>query len=132
MKLKTPLLLVSGFILYLLITVAVLFFYQDDPEQMNWQDRETFNHKFISKLDISEGLQQQHVIGRLGSPDITFAKEENNTIYQVLYYRTKRSQPDGITTADECTALLFKDRKLVAKDDAAIKQFEAISGNDNR
>lgn len=127
MKLKTPILLLAGFVIYLLLTSAVLLFYKDDPEQMSWQDRETFNQKFISKLNVDSEFYQQNIIERLGSPDITFAKKNKDIVYQVLYYRTQRSQPDGITTTDECTALLFKNRRLIAKGDPAVIQFQAIT-----
>ncbi|MGP9801725.1 DUF3192 domain-containing protein [Rheinheimera sp. NSM] len=119
----------SGLGIYLLLTLAVLFWYQDDVEQMNWVDREVFNHKIISSYSTNANIQQQDVMQRLGSPDITTAVQHNGTLYQLLYYRTHRSVTDGITTADECTALLFKNRRLIALGEPAVAQYQAIAAN---
>jgi hypothetical protein len=119
----------SGLGIYLLLTLAVLFWYQDDVEQMNWVDREVFNHKIISSYSTTANIQQQDVMQRLGSPDITTAVQHKGTVYQLLYYRTHRSVADGITTADECTALLFKNRRLIALGEPAVAQYQAIAAN---
>jgi outer membrane protein assembly factor BamE (lipoprotein component of BamABCDE complex) len=114
---------------YVLLTLAVLFWYQDDVEQMTWVDREVFNHKIISQYQLSDNISQQQVLNRLGSPDITSALHQDNALYQVLYYRTHRNTADGITTADECTALLFKDRRLIAIGDTAAAQYQTLTAN---
>ena len=118
---------IGALALYALLTLLVLLYYPDDVEQMSWVDREVFNHKIISRYQLADNLSQQQVIARLGSPDITAAVKVDNQIYQLLYYRTHRSAPDGITTADECTALLFKNRRLVAIGDDATAQYQAVS-----
>jgi hypothetical protein len=120
-------LFLSGLGIYLLLTLAVLFWYQDDVEQMSWVDREVFNHKIISSYSTTANIQQDNVLQRLGSPDITSALQQNNTVYQLLYYRTHRSVADGITTADECTALLFKNRRLIALGEPAVTQYQVIA-----
>lgn len=117
----------GGVLLYILLTLAALFWYQDDVEQMNWADREVFNAKIISQYSVHAAIQQQQVLDRLGSPDITAAMTLNDEVYQVLYYRTQRRTPDGITTADECTALLFRDRQLIAIGDEAVKRYNNLS-----
>ena len=119
----------SGLGIYLLLTLAVLFWYQDDVEQMNWVDREVFNHKIISHYQLNDAISQDAVLQRLGTPDITAAVQHQQQVYQLLYYRTHRNAADGITTADECTALLFKQRRLVAIGDLAVQQFAAVSAN---
>ncbi|HEY9041851.1 MAG TPA: DUF3192 domain-containing protein [Rheinheimera sp.] len=118
-----------GVLIYMLLTLAVLFWYQDDVEQMTWADREVFNHKIISQYTLSSGINQQQVLDRLGSPDITVAKQQGHTLYQVLYYRTHRDTPDGITTTAECTALLFKNRQLIAIGESAVLQYQAVRGS---
>ncbi len=118
---------IGALVLYALLTLLVLLYYPDDVEQMSWVDREVFNHKVISRYQLADNLSQQQVIARLGSPDITAAVKVDNQIFQLLYYRTHRSAPDGITTADECTALLFKNRRLVAIGEDATAQYQAIS-----
>lgn len=119
--------IIFGLVVYVLLTAAVLLWYQDDVEQMNWADREVFNHKIISKYQLNDTVLQQQVLARLGAPDITFAQQQGKVLYQVLYYRTHRSKADGITTADECTALLFKNRRLIAIGDAATSQYQAAT-----
>ena len=118
---------VVGILIYLLLTLAVLNWYPDDVEQMTWVDREVFNHKIISQYQLSDNISQQQVLQRLGSPDITAALQADNQLYQVLYYRTHRNTPDGITTADECTALLFKNRRLIAIGDPAVQQYQTLA-----
>lgn len=129
MKLKTLLWFVAGIAIYLLATLAVLCFYPDNPAQMNWQDREAFNAKFIQRLNVADTVHQEYLISRLGSPDITEAYRHNDQVYQLLYYRTHRKAADGITTADECTALLFIDRKLNAVGDSAIARYLELQPN---
>ncbi|WP_333606562.1 DUF3192 domain-containing protein [Arsukibacterium sp.] len=121
-----------GIISYAFITLAVLLFYKDDPAQMSWQDREAFNHKFISRLDIKANLTQDDIMQRLGGPDITEAVRYQQQVHQLLYYRTHRKLADGITTADECTALLFIDRQLVAVADDALSQYKELPVHDSR
>jgi len=123
MKLKPLLWFFAGVGLYFMVTAAVIHIYPDNPAQMNWQDREAFNAKFIQRLDITKHTSQENLINRLGSPDITEAFKHNEQVYQLLYYRTHRKAADGITTADECTALLFIDRRLAAIGDAAIARY---------
>lgn len=123
MKIRILLLLALGIGAYLLVTLLVLRFYPDNPAQMNWQDREAFNARFIQRLDLNKPLQQEYLISRLGSPDITEAYRHNGQVYQLLYYRTHRKAADGITTADECTALLFIDRHLQAVGEDATSRY---------
>lgn len=126
-KAKLLLFAVVGLGSYLLLTLAVVFLYQDSTEQMNWVDREVFNAKIIAEYKPHTGLSQTEILQRLGSPDITEAVKVKHDIFQVLYFRTHRNNPDGITTADECTALLLKNRQLVAIGPDAVKQFTAIT-----
>lgn len=114
-----------GIALYFLFTYAALNFYQDDPASMNWMDREAFNARFIQRLDPDAHIKQDMLLSRLGSPDITEAFRLEQQVYQLLYYRTHRKAADGITTADECTALLFVDRRLIAIGDQAVAQYLA-------
>lgn len=129
MKLKLLMLLIGGALLYVLATYSVLRFYPDDPAQMNWMDREAFNARFIGRLQPDASMRQELLISRLGSPDITEAFRNEQQIYQLLYYRTHRKAADGITTADECTALLFVDRQLVAVGEAAVIQYQAAKAD---
>lgn len=103
-----------GIGLYAVLASLVIIFYQDDPTTMNWQDREAFNNRFIDKLKPGQKLSSESVLEQLGSPDLTFAKNSNNHVYQLFFYRTQHVKSDGITTQDECTGILFKDGILIA------------------
>ncbi|MBE0370070.1 DUF3192 domain-containing protein [Pseudoalteromonas sp. MMG013] len=104
--------IILGLAVYAVIVMLVINFYKDDPQAMIWQDREAFNNRFISKLKIGEHIAIDDVLETLGSPDLTFLKKKNNDIVQIVYFRTQLVKPDGITTKDECTGLLFKNGKL--------------------
>ena len=131
MNVKPVVLFAGGFVVYLLLTMAVLLFYKDDPAQMTWQHRDNFNAKVISRYKVAENHSQDDITGRLGGPDITQAVKLNGQIYQLMYYRTQRKLPDGITTEDECTALLFINRQLVAIGEVAVNQYQQHVSNGN-
>ena len=105
--------------LYPAATWLALNCYQDDPASMNWSDREAFNRKIIDTLPVDGSLNQTDVQHKLGGPDISEAKQQNNQLLQLAYYRTHRAFSDGLTTKNECTALLYLDRHLLAKGEAA-------------
>jgi len=97
---------------YGVFVVLVVSLYDDSPANMQWEDREAYNRQFISKLQLGKFTFDQ-AIEKLGSPDITEAKQSDNNNYQVLFYRTQHVKSDGITTQDECTYLLFVNNSLV-------------------
>lgn len=104
---------VIGFAVYFAAAALILQMYQADPENMSWQERETFNLKQIGRLDL--GVSKGDVIRLLGSPDISEGKAiSDNEEVLVLFYRTHHVKSDGVTTRDECTPLLFKNDKLIA------------------
>jgi outer membrane protein assembly factor BamE (lipoprotein component of BamABCDE complex) len=107
--------------LYAVFVMAVIMLYPDTPQDMDWKDREAYNKVQISKLEL--GLQKTQIIELLGSPDITEAKRNDNNVLQVMFYRTQHRQADGITTEDECTALLFENNELIAWGDNAYQSF---------
>lgn len=91
---------------YGIFVLLVMFFYDDSPEKMQWEDREEYNRQFIAKLQLEQFTFEQ-AIDELGSPDITEARKVENDKFQVMFYRTQHVKSDGITTQDECTFLLF-------------------------
>ena len=107
--------------LYAVFVMAVIMFYPDTPKDMDWKDREEYNKIQISKLEL--GLQKKQVIELLGSPDITEAKRDGDKELQVMFYRTQHRKADGITTEDECTALLFENNELIAWGDSAYQSY---------
>ena len=113
-----------GIGLYVILATLVIVFYQDDPASMNWRDRESFNNRFISKLDLKTATSIDHVFDQLGSPDLTFAKNTKDDTYQIVFYRTQHVKSDGITTQDECTGILFKNGILLAWGLGALATYE--------
>jgi|TARA_R110000868_G_scaffold62084_6_gene187994 outer membrane protein assembly factor BamE (lipoprotein component of BamABCDE complex) len=107
--------------LYAVFVMAVIMLYPDTPHNMDWEDRQEFNKVQISKLEL--GQQKKHILELLGSPDITEAKRNDNKELQVMFYRTQHRKADGITTEDECTALLFENDELIAWGDSAYQSF---------
>ncbi|GHB74945.1 DUF3192 domain-containing protein [Psychrosphaera saromensis] len=117
---------VIGFGLYAVFAALVLTFYEDDTDNMGWEDRQAFNKRYISALSLDENIERSNVIQTLGSPDLTEAKRKDDTSFQVMFYRTQHLQSDGITTKDECTPMLFKNGYLIAWGDSAYQQFNNI------
>ena len=91
---------------------------------MIWQDREAFNKRYIAKLSIETPTNLNTVLEYLGSPDLTFAKRDNEEVWQIIFYRTQHIKSDGITTMDECTGLLFKNGELILWGPSAFDAFE--------
>ncbi len=107
---------------YGIFVALVITFYDDSPSNMKWEDREIYNRQFIAKLKIDQFTFEQ-ALEKLGSPDLTEAKKIDTQYYQVMFYRTQHMKSDGITTQDECTALLFKNGMLTAIGNTAYQQF---------
>ncbi|MBT1065730.1 DUF3192 domain-containing protein [Bowmanella sp. Y26] len=110
-----------GLVIYLLFAALVLLFYPDDPNSMDWKDREQYNKVQVGKLELGTG--RQAIIELMGSPDISEAKRSNDDKLQVMFYRTQHMESDGITTMNECTPLLFKNDQLVAWGEGAYQQY---------
>ncbi|MBS3797654.1 MULTISPECIES: DUF3192 domain-containing protein [unclassified Pseudoalteromonas] len=105
--------IILGIGVYAVIATLVMSLYKDDPGAMVWQDREAYNKRFIAKLDSTSPMHIEEVLATLGTPDLTFVKRRGEDIYQIVFYRTQHVKADGITTKDECTGLLFKNKKLL-------------------
>lgn len=111
-----------GLAIYVSFAAAVILYYPDTPDNMNWEDREQYNSIQIGKLKL--GISHNDIVKLLGSPDISEAKQVAADKIQVMFYRTQRKTPDGITSRDECTPLLFKNDVLVAFGESAYTQFK--------
>lgn len=123
-RLLQPLLLALLLLaLYPTATWLALHYYKDDPASMTWTDREAFNRKMISQLPLDGSVSQTDVQQQLGGPDISEARQHNGQLLQLAYYRTHRALSDGLTTKDECTALLYQNRQLLAKGAAAEQRY---------
>ncbi|MCF2855998.1 DUF3192 domain-containing protein [Pseudoalteromonas sp. SMS1] len=118
-----------GLAVYAGIVFLVINFYKDDPRAMVWKDREAFNKRFISKLKPNAKMELDTVLDNLGSPDLTYVKSDKEDIYQIVFYRTQLMKPDGITTQDECTGMLFKNGQLILWGAGAIVAYEKALNN---
>lgn len=116
--------LILGLGLYALIATLVIAFYKDDPQAMIWQDRESFNKRYIEQLSLDSQTTLNTVLDYLGSPDLTFAKRDNEQVLQIIFYRTQHITSDGITTMDECTGLLFKNGQLILWGPSAYSKYQ--------
>ena len=109
---------------YALFATSVIFYYQDNPGARPWDDREDINRSYIAGLSLDEKLNKKMIIEKLGAPDISESKQAENGTVSVLFYRTQRVKSDGITTIDECTALIFKNNQLIAWGENAYQQYK--------
>jgi len=108
---------------YGIFVALVMTFYDDSPANMKWEDREAYNRQFIAELQIDQ-FNFEQALKQLGNPDITEAKEVAGDRFQVMFYRTQHMKSDGITTQEECTALLFKNDALFAVGNSAYERFK--------
>jgi hypothetical protein len=111
--------------IYGIFVALVMNFYDDNPSNMKWEDREDYNRHFISKVQLNK-FNFEKALEELGSPDLTEAKRIKDDNYQVMFYRTHHVKSDGITTQEECTALLFKNNLLMAIGKTAYEQFKQL------
>ena len=125
MSKKVILRIIIALAIYGIFTALVINFYDDNPSNMQWEEREDYNRHFISKLQLNK-FNFEEALKELGSPDITEAKRVNNDNYQVMFYRTHHVKSDGITTQEECTALLFKNNILMSTGKTAYEQFNQL------
>lgn len=101
-----------GLAVYVTVVFLVINYYKDDPQAMIWQDREAFNNRFIENLSLEQQTELSDVLDTLGSPDLTYVKKVDGKVLQIVFYRTQLVKPDGITTEDECTGMLFENSVL--------------------
>lgn len=130
MNKKVISLVAVALIAYGIFVALVITFYDDNPTNMQWEDREAFNKQYITKVKLDQltfdQLTFDQVILDLGSPDITEAKKINLNQYQLMFYRTQHVKSDGITTEEECTALLFINNILNAIGQSAIEEYQLM------
>jgi len=125
MNKKVISLVAIALIAYGIFVALVVTFYDDSPTNMQWEDREAFNKQYITKVKLDQ-LSFDQVILDLGSPDITEAKKANSNQYQLMFYRTQHVKSDGITTEEECTALLFKNNILNSIGHSAVEEYQSL------
>ncbi|MDV6315388.1 DUF3192 domain-containing protein [Idiomarina sp. HP20-50] len=92
--------------------------YDSDNEKYEGQQAEQRNRAAIAALPPS--LSVNEALSRLGTPAFSDSWKNEQHNYQVLYYRTQRKHADGMTTRDECTAVVFIDNTLAGTGEMAL------------
>ena len=115
-----------GFVLYILFALSVLLFYKDNPADMDWEDREAYNRRHISQLNLDDLPDKKAILDMLGTPDIVESRQQGTVHYDLLYYRTQHVKSDGKTTKDECTPLLFENGQLILWGQQAADRFAEL------
>lgn len=89
----------------------------NDDDGNNWRKTQQFNQNYVSGLKT--GTDITAVRQSLGTPAFSESFNKQGEIVEVLFYRTHHSHSDGMTSKDECTALIFKRGVLVGWGDKA-------------
>lgn len=106
-----------------LLSGCVIAVGNDDSDDDNWSKTkkvQQHNQNYINQLKT--GADAASVRNSLGTPDFTELFQKEGETVEVLFYRTHRSHGDGMTSKDECTALIFKRGLLVGWGDKAYQQ----------
>jgi len=89
----------------------------DDDDGNNWRKTQQFNQNYVSGLKT--GTDIGAVRQTLGTAAFSESFSKQGETVEVLFYRTHHSHSDGMTSKDECTALIFKRGLLVGWGDKA-------------
>jgi hypothetical protein len=82
----------------------------DSSWSSDWKSKETMNRKNLEKLELGMSIEQVRLVMGVADFDEKLSKEDK--AYQLLFYRTQRSEKDGVTSKDECTPLVFENGEL--------------------
>jgi outer membrane protein assembly factor BamE (lipoprotein component of BamABCDE complex) len=109
-------------LVFTLLSGCVIAINDDDSSSSNNKtiQAQRHNQSYISSLQ--SGASQQSIRSNLGVPDFSESFNKNGETIEVLFYRTHHTHGDGMTTKDECTALIFKAGVLTAWGDKAYQQ----------
>jgi hypothetical protein len=91
----------------------------DGDKHSSWSKLEKENREKISEL--SPGTNISAVRRSMGTPEFDELLVKDSQEYRILFYRTQRTEGDGITTKDECTPILFVDGNLVGFGSTALE-----------
>ncbi|KPH62712.1 hypothetical protein AMS58_00860 [Pseudoalteromonas porphyrae] len=85
----------------------------------SWEKHHKYNREAIANIDLDSSYQS--VLSKLKTPNFSELLKKNDDVYQVLFYATHSIHSDGKMTKDECTALVFKNEKLIGVGDTIYK-----------
>lgn len=105
--------LVAALVLPVMLTGCVVSVDGRDHNKWNksWKDTEYENRKKISELNVNLSIEDIRL--RFGVAEFNELYQRDGNNIQVLYYRTQRTEDDGVTSKDECTPLVFKNGLLI-------------------
>jgi len=104
------------------LTGCIVVGNHDDWDDESWQREQRQNRELISQLELNADINS--VRSQLGTPNFSEASTHGPDQYQVLFYRTQRIHSDGDTSKDETTPLIFKNNRLIAWGNDALKRLE--------
>ncbi|NVK54025.1 MAG: DUF3192 domain-containing protein [Alteromonadaceae bacterium] len=115
------LMLCTALVAPLLLSGCVISVGGDEREQYqsDWEQREYNNRKHIARLELN--THYEDVTRKMGVADFNEMVGGGDSVYRILYYRTQRTEDDGVTTKDECTPLVFKNDRLIGWGDEALR-----------
>ncbi|MFT6270747.1 MAG: hypothetical protein ACJAVV_003586 [Alphaproteobacteria bacterium] len=90
----------------------------NNDNHTSWSEIEKENREKISEL--SPGATISAVRRSMGTPAFDELIVKGDKEHRVLFYRTQRTEGDGITSKDECTPILFVDGKLIGFGETAL------------
>ncbi len=88
-------------------------------DEDHWKQRQNRNREYIDHLELGQNMAS--IRSDLGDPDFNESFQRNGEEFQVIYYRTRHVDNDGITTMNETTPLVFIDGVLVGWGQTAIE-----------
>ena len=94
----------------------------EEGHRSSWETRQQDNRAMISQLMIGEDIIK--VTDRLGPADDTEGFERSGKSYIILFYRTRRTHEDGLTTRDETTPLVFENGKLIGWGESVLDKYQ--------
>lgn len=121
MKSKVSVIIGSIFAAYVAFVAVVVLVYEPTPDDMSWEDRQSYNSQKINELTLGQNIVSVKQL--LGKADFSEAKVVKETKLQVLFYRTHHEKSDGVTTKEECTPLIFENDQLIAWGQDTYKQY---------
>lgn len=124
---RTVIAIAAGLIAINTLAGCVVAVGNDDWDHSNsdWKVEQEKNRSDIANMDLGDSYEQ--VLATLGTPDFTERLTVGENDYQILYYQTNSKKSDGKISKNECTPLLFTNKKLTGWGETALTQLTSGS-----